>query len=93
VLANSAGTAYNLCMQYTIRGIPEAVDTALRARARTAGTSLNEAAVDALVEGSGVAGGRRKRRDLRDVARTWKADRAVEAALADQDRVDEDLWR
>ena len=63
------------------------------ARARTTGTSLNEAAVDALVEGSGVAGGRRKRRDLGDIAGTWKADKAVAAALADQDRVDEDLWR
>ena len=64
-----------------------------RARARTTGTSLNEAAVDALVEGSGAAGSRRKRRDLGDIARTWKADKAVAAALADQDRVDEDLWR
>ena len=80
-------------MQYTIRGIPAAVDTALRERARAAGVSLNEAAVDALAEGSGIAGSRRKRRDLDDIARTWKADRAVAAALADQDRVDEGLWR
>jgi hypothetical protein len=80
-------------MQYTIRRIPGAVDTALRARARAAGTSLNEAAVAALVEGSGVAGGRRKRRHLGDIAGTWKAEKAVAAALADQDRVDEDLWR
>jgi hypothetical protein len=80
-------------MQYTIRGIPEAVDTALRARARTAGMSLNKTAVVALAEGSGVAGSRRKRRNLDDIARTWKADKAVAAALADQDRVDEDLWR
>lgn len=93
LLASDAGTAYNKCMQYTIRGIPEAVDAALRARARTTGTSLNEAAVDALVEGSGVTGRLRKRRDLGDIARTWKADKAVAAALADQDRVDEDLWR
>ena len=80
-------------MQYTIRGIPAAVDTALRARARAAGTSLNEAAVDALAEGSGMAGAPRKRRDLGDIAGTWKADKAVAAALADQDRADEDLWR
>lgn len=79
-------------MQYTIRGIPEAVDAALRARARTTGTSLNEATVLALVEGSGVAGGRRKRRDLGDIAGTWKTDKAVEAALAAQDRIDKDLW-
>lgn len=80
-------------MQYTIRGIPAAVDNALRERARAAGKSLNAAAVDALAEGSGMAGSRRKRRDLTDIVRTWKADKAVEAALADQDRVDEDLWR
>jgi hypothetical protein len=54
---------------------------------------LNEAAVDALAEGSGMTGSRRKRRDLTDIAKSWKADKAVEAALADQDRVDEDLWR
>jgi hypothetical protein len=80
-------------MQYTIRGIPAAVDTALRERARVAGKSLNEAAVDALTEGSGMTGSPRKRRDLADIARTWRPDKAVEAALADQDRVDEDLWR
>jgi hypothetical protein len=80
-------------MQYTIRGIPAAVDSALRERARAAGKSLNEAAVDALAEGSGITGARPKRRDLADIARTWKADKAVEAALADQDRVDGALWR
>lgn len=84
---------YTDCMQYTIRGIPPDVDRAIRARARVAGKSLNAAAVDALAEGAGVAGAPRKRRDLGDVAGTWRAEKAVEAALADQDRVDEDLWR
>jgi hypothetical protein len=80
-------------MQYTIRGIPPAIDNALRQRARAAGKSLNEAAVDALTEGSGMAGSRQKRRDLRDIAGTWKADKAVDRALAAQDSVDADLWR
>jgi hypothetical protein len=80
-------------MQYTIRGIPEAVDSALRERARAAGTSLNEAAVEALAHGAGINGSRRKRRDLGDIAKSWRTDKAVEAALAAQDRVDEDLWR
>ena len=80
-------------MQYTIRGIPAAVDNAIRARARVAGKSLNEAAVDALSEGSGMAGAPRKRRDLGDIVGTWKAEKAVESALAAQDRVDPDLWR
>ena len=93
VLAENACTAYTDCMQYTIRGIPAAVDTAIRERARVAGKSLNEAAVDALAEGAGIAGAPRKRRDLGDVAGTWRADKALESALASQDRVDEDLWR
>lgn len=80
-------------MQYTIRGIPAAVDSALRARARRAGKSLNEATLDALLEGAELAGVPRKRRDLGDIAGTWKTDKAVESALADQDRVDRDLWR
>ena len=80
-------------MQYTIRGIPPAVDQALRARARAAGKSLNEATIEALAEGSGMAGTPQTRRDLGDVAGTWKAEKAVESALAEQDRVDEDLWR
>lgn len=82
-----------MCMQYTIRGIPPAVDESLRERARRSGKSLNEAVVDALAEASGQTGARRRRRDLSNIAGTWKRDGAVEAALADQDRIDEDLWK
>ena len=93
MLVSHACTAYDRGTQYTIRGIPPAVDRHLRDRARRSGKSLNEAAVEALTEGAGLAGTPRKRRDLADVAGTWKADRALEAALAEQDVVDEDLWR
>lgn len=79
-------------MQYTIRGIPAMVDQALRERARATGKSLNQAAVDALAEGAGTTGVARRRRNLSDIAGTWKADKATETALADQDRVDEELW-
>jgi len=80
-------------MQYTIRGISPSLDNALRARARAAGRSLNQATVAALAEAAGVAGAPLKRRDLGDIAGTWKADKALESALAAQDRVDKDLWR
>jgi hypothetical protein len=80
-------------MQYTLRGIPPEVDLALRDRARKEGRSLNETAIDALVEGSGVARAPRRRRDLSGVAGTWKADKGVESALAAQDQIDEDIWR
>jgi hypothetical protein len=80
-------------MQYTIRGIPEAIDAAVRERARAEDKSLNEVAVEALAEGLGLGESDVVRRDLSDVAGTWKKDAALEGALADQDRVDEDLWK
>ena len=79
-------------MQYTIRRISPALDAAIRRRARVQGKSLNEVAVEALAQGVGLAPGREARRDLRDIVKTWKRDAAFEAALAAQDRVDEDLW-
>jgi hypothetical protein len=80
-------------MQYTIRRIPRAVDDAIRERARSTGKSLNEAAVETLADGAGLRGAPRKRRDLGDIAGTWKTDKAVEASFTEQDRIDEDLWR
>jgi len=80
-------------MQYTIRGVPPAVDAALRERARQTGKSLNEAALDALAEGTGVTGAPRKRRDLSDIVGTWVEDPEFDAAIADQDRIDDDLWK
>jgi len=80
-------------MQYTIRGIPKAIDSAVRERAKAEGKSLNEVAVEALADGLGLGDSDVVRRDLSDVAGTWKRDAAVEAALADQDRVDADLWK
>jgi hypothetical protein len=67
-------------MQYTIRGIPSEVDHALRKRARAAGKSLNEAAVEALAEGAGIGAVRKKRRSLRDI-RTWKRTRLLRLRL------------
>jgi hypothetical protein len=80
-------------MQYTIRGIPRALDEAIRERAKAEGKSLNEVAVEALAEGVGLGDEDVVRRDLSDVAGTWKKDAAFEAALAAQDLVDEALWK
>lgn len=45
--------AYNVCIQYTIRNVPEALDEALRRAARERGKSLNEVAIEALARGAG----------------------------------------
>jgi hypothetical protein len=80
-------------MQYTIRGIPETVDAALRERARALGKSLNEVAIEALAEGVGIRSAPRPRRNLDDIVGTWVPDAAFDEAIADQDQIDEELWK
>jgi hypothetical protein len=92
-LARNAYIAYNQCMQYTLRNVPEIVDAVLRRRAREQGKSLNQVAIETLALGAGVTGSRRRQRDLKDVAGTWRTDRAFDRALAAQDTVDEALWK
>jgi hypothetical protein len=80
-------------MQYTLRGIPAALDEAIRKRAKAEGKSLNEVAVEALADGLGLGDEDIVRRDLSDVVGTWRKEAPVEAALAAQDEVDEGLWK
>ncbi len=42
--------------EYTIRGVPAALDAALRRRAQERGASLNQTVIDALAAALGVAG-------------------------------------
>ena len=79
-------------MQYTIRKVPDSLDAALRRRAQQQGKSLNEVAIEALARGAGMSGEGARQRDLRDVAGTWRRDRAFDRALAAQDTVDKELW-
>ena len=80
-------------MQYTLRGIPPAVDEAVRERARAEGKSINDIAVAALADGIGLGSAEIVRRDLSDVIGTWVEDEAVDAVLSAQDSIDESLWR
>lgn len=93
MLAFSAYTAYNSCMQYTIRNIPGTLDEALRRTAREQGKSLNEVAVEALARGAGITSERSRQRDLADIVGTWRKDAAFDSAIAAQDTVDEEMWR
>jgi len=93
LLAFIACSAYNKCMQYTIRNVPGVVDAALRQAARQQGKSLNDVAVEALTRGAGLTENRTPQRDLVDIAASWQDDPEFDRALAEQDTVDEDLWR
>ena len=80
-------------MQYTLRNIPAAIDRALRALARRQGTSLNDAAIHALALAVGAGETPVRRRDLGDVAGTWRDDPEFDEAVAALHRVDESLWK
>lgn len=93
MIAIIACIAYNKCMQYTIRNIPDYLDAALRDCARREGKSLNEVAVAALARGAGLAESKRVKRDLSDIVGTWQEDPAFDAAISDQQQIDEAMWR
>jgi plasmid stability protein len=93
MLAIFACIAYNDCMQYTIRNIPETLDAALRHSARQQGKSLNQVALQALARGAGLLEARSRRRDLADIAGSWLKDPAFDSALAAQDTIEEALWK
>jgi len=93
MLAFLACNAYNFCMQYTIRNVPDTLDEALRRAAREQGKSLNEVAIEALARGAGVTGERGRQRELSDIAGTWRNDPAFDSALAAQDTIDDEMWR
>ena len=80
-------------LQYTIRSIPASVDRALRDRARSEDKSLNQAALEALHRGAGVAPEGRVYTDLDDLIGTWENDPEFDRAIAAQDVVDRRLWR
>jgi plasmid stability protein len=80
-------------MQYTLRNIPPLLDSELRLRAEREGKSLNAVAVEVLLRGAGLGEAPARYRDLDDIAGSWKEDRDFDAAIAEQDQVDENLWR
>jgi len=80
-------------MQYTIRKVPKFVDAVLRRRAQEQRKSLNEVVLETLASGAGLSEERGRRRDLHDIAGTWRNDPAFDRALAAQDTIDREMWR
>lgn len=93
MLALDPGFAYTACMQYSIRDIPPRLDAELRRQAKSQGKSLNAVAIEAMVRGAGLGEMPLRLHDLSGIAGTWQEDPEFDAAIADQDQVDEHMWR
>jgi hypothetical protein len=77
-------------IQYTIRGIPRAVDLALRQKAARHKKSLNQVVVDELTH---ATVGATKRADFSHLVGKWTPDPAFDDVIAAQRRIDPDLWK
>ena len=78
--------------QYTLRGVPDHVDRALREKAASYGRSLNRVALEALEQGLGLEQQQRRFHDLDDLAGTWVDDPGFDRVIAEMDAIDEELW-
>lgn len=86
--------ARGAAVQYTVRDVPAHVDRALRRRAGEEGKSLNQLLRDALIKEAGEdPAAPVLHHDLDALAGTWVDDPEFDRAIAEQDRVDEAMWR
>ena len=77
-------------IQYTVRGIPQEVDRALRRKAAQRKLSLNQIIVEELTAGTT---GLRKRADFQDVSGQWTPDPAFDEIISTQRQIDPDKWK
>jgi hypothetical protein len=80
-------------IQYTIRNVPARLNQVLREKAVTEQKSLNEATLDALEKGAGLADEEVRHHDMDDLAGTWVEDPEFDRAIRDMDKVDPELWK
>ena len=80
-------------LQYTLRAVPQAIDRALRRRARQEAKSLNTVAVEALARGLELDAKPVEHTDLDAFVGTWREDPAFDRAIADFERVDAAAWK
>ncbi|HWB54797.1 MAG TPA: hypothetical protein VG722_11415 [Tepidisphaeraceae bacterium] len=77
----------------TLENIPEEVESALQAKARAEGKTINDVAVEALAAAAGVSVSPTKKRDLSDIAGTWVEDPEFDKIMREQDRIDPEMWK
>lgn len=78
-------------IQYTIRRVPERTNLLLHEKAAEYGMSLNETALKVLQRGLGQADPV-KHHDFDAYAGSWVQEDAVDEALKDFGKIDEEMW-
>lgn len=78
--------------QYTIRGVPDAIDSVVRERAQKYGKSMNAVALEALERGLGLTADAPRFHDLDHLAGSWVKDAEFDRVIDEMDVVDDGLW-
>lgn len=81
------------CIQYTVRGIPEYLDTGIRLYAAKESKSLNQAILDMLAVGLGYFKRPVRNDVLVKLAGTWVADKESDRAFDEMRTIDEEMWK
>ena len=79
-------------VQYTIRGVPDVVDQALRARAKKENKSLNQVALEAIQQAL-LSEQPKVYHDLDFLIGTWVEDPEFDKVRAEHEQIDEEAWR
>ena len=81
-------------MTLVLRDIPEEVEKALRAKAEAEGKTTEQVAIEALrTVAASDSGTPTKKRDLSDLAGTWKEDPEFDQIMREQDQIDPEIWK
>lgn len=80
-------------VQYTVRQVPRALDEALRRKSQREGKSMNQTTIEILQAGLVLKGEPIMHRDLDFAVGSWVEDRVFDEAIAEQDRVESELWK
>jgi DNA-binding protein Fis len=75
----------------TLHNVSEEMASALQAKAKVQGKSINDVALEALAAGMNLNG--EKKRDLSDLTGTWVEDPEFDAIMREQDQIDLEIWK
>lgn len=79
--------------QLALRRIPEKLRRRLQEKAKREAKSLNQAALEALARGLGLADEEVEYHDLDDLSGSWIQDPEFERTIREMDQVDPELWK
>jgi hypothetical protein len=80
-------------IQYTLRGIPPAVNRFLKKKAEKEGKSLNKVIIECLIKSLNLSGETVIYHDLDDLAGTWHKDAEFDRAINDMHAIDPEIWK